>query len=102
MNLPPDVTGTIYQLIFRNAVTAAQALVPNLKRIALVGDPWEHQAVREHYQDEIAALASQFEFIDLIGLPMTEIRKRVAVLPDNTVIIYTASMSMARGGLHSA
>src|SRR5262249_52630044 len=29
------------------------------------------------------------EFIDLIGLPMTEIRKRVAVLPDDTAIVYT-------------
>jgi hypothetical protein len=57
LNLPPDVTGTIYQLVFRNAVTTAQALVPNLKRIALVGDPWERQAVRKHYKDEIAALA---------------------------------------------
>ena len=90
LNLPPDVTGTIYQLIFRNAVTTAQALVPNLKRIALVGDPWERQAVRKHYKDEIAALADQFEFIDLLGLPMTEIRKRVAVLPEDTAIIYTA------------
>ena len=90
LNLPPDVTGTIYHLIFRNAVTAAQALVPNLKRIALVGDPWERQTVREHYKDEIATLADQFEFIDLLGLPMSEIRKRVAVLPENTVIIYTA------------
>ena len=90
LNLPPDVTGTIYQLIFRNAVTTAQALVPNLKRIALVGDPWERQAVRKHYKDEIAALADQFEFIDLLGLPITEIRKRVAVLPDNTAIIHTA------------
>ena len=90
LNLPPDVTGTIYQLVFRNAVTTAQALVPNLKRIALVGDPWERQAVRKHYKDEIAALANQFEFIDLLGLPMTEIRKRVAVLPEDTAIIHTA------------
>jgi signal transduction histidine kinase len=90
LNLPPDVTGTIRHLIFRNAVTMAQALVPNLKRIALVGDPWERQAVRKHYQDEIAALADQFEFIDLLGLPMTEIRKRVAVLPEDTAIIHTA------------
>jgi signal transduction histidine kinase len=84
-----NISGRTRQLIFRNAVTAAQALVPNLKRIALVGDPWERQAVREHYKDEIATLADQFEFIDLLGLPMTEIRKRVAVLPENTVIIYT-------------
>ena len=67
-----------------------ETFVLNLKRIALVGDPWERQAVREHYKDEIATLADQFEFIDLLGLPMTEIRKRVAVLPEDTVIIYTA------------
>jgi hypothetical protein len=80
LNLPSDATGTIYQLPFRNRVAAAQALVPNLRRIALVGDSWEHQ--------EISAFAAQFEFIDLLGLPMTEIMKRVAVLPDDTAIIY--------------
>ena len=53
LNLPSDMTGTIYQRPFRNTVTAAQALVPDLKRIALVGDPWERQAVRRHYQRDI-------------------------------------------------
>ena len=90
LKLPGDVTGMLRQLTFRNAVIAAQVLVPNLKRIALVGDPWERQAVRKHYKDEIPAFAAQFELIDLIGLPMTEIRKRVAVLPENTAIIHTA------------
>jgi signal transduction histidine kinase len=89
LTLPSDATGTIYQLPFRNTVATAQALVPNLKRIALVGDPWEHQAFRRHYQEQIPAFAAQFEFIDLIGLPIAEIRKRVAVLPDDTAIIYT-------------
>jgi hypothetical protein len=97
LNLPSDVTGTIYQLPFRNMVAAAQALVPNLKRIALVGDSWERQAVRPHYQEQIPAFAAQFEFIDLIGLPMTEIRKRVAVLPDDTAIIYTGLMLEGAG-----
>ena len=64
--------------------------MPNLKRIALIGDPWERQAVRRHYSNEIPAFANQFEFIDLLGLPMTEIRKRVAELPNDTAIIYTS------------
>src|SRR5262249_38286256 len=76
LNLPSDVTGTIYQLPSRKMVAAAQVLVPNLKRIALVGDSWERQAVRPNYQAQIPAFAAQFEFIDLIGLPMPEIRKR--------------------------
>jgi len=90
LNLPPDVTGTIYQLTFRNAVRAAQVLVPHLKRIALVGDPLERQAVRRHFKEEVPVFAAEFELIDLTGLPMTEVRKRVAVLPDHTAIIYTA------------
>jgi hypothetical protein len=56
--LPPGVTGTLYQRPFRNAVATARALVPNLKRIALVGDSWERQAVRRHYRDEVPVLAS--------------------------------------------
>jgi signal transduction histidine kinase len=86
----PDVTGVIYQLTLRNAVIAAQALVPNLKRIALVGDAWERQAVRRHYQKEIPNLAAEFELIDLIGLPMAELKKRVATLPDDAAIIHTS------------
>ena len=58
LNLPPDVTGTIRQLTFRNTVITAQALVPDLKRIALVGDVWERQAVRRQYEDELPALAA--------------------------------------------
>jgi ABC-type uncharacterized transport system substrate-binding protein len=90
LSFPSDVTGTIYQLPFRNTVMAAQALVPNLKRIAVVGDAWQRQAVRRHYQQDIPAFAAQFEFIDLLGLPMSEIRKRVAALPDDAAIIYTS------------
>jgi signal transduction histidine kinase len=90
LNLPPDVTGTLYQRPFGNSVAAARALVPNLKRIALVGDSWERQAVRRNYKDEIPSFANEFEFIDLLGLSMSEIRNRVAVLPDDTAIIYTS------------
>ena len=98
LNLPPDVTGKVRQLTFRNAVITAQALVPNLKRIAVVGEPWERQAVRRHYKDELPAFAAQFEIIDLIGLPMTEIRKRVAVAAGHIRRSYTRpSTSMAPG-----
>ena len=90
LNLPLGVTGILYQRTFRNTVTSAQMLLPNLRRIALVGDAWERQVVRRHYREEIPAFASQFEFIDLLGLPMTEIRKRVSALPNDTAIIYTS------------
>ena len=88
--LPPDVTGTTYQLTFRDAVASARMLVRSLKRIAIVGDPFERQVVRSHFKQEVPAFATELELIDLMGLPMTELRKRVAALPDDTAIIYTA------------
>jgi signal transduction histidine kinase len=88
--LPTDVTGITFRFNVRNALTAARALVPNLRRIALVGDPFEHQPFRRHFPQEIAALAAEVEFIDLLGLPMNELKKRVAGLPDDSVIYYTA------------
>src|SRR5499426_624304 len=66
LSLPPDVTGTLYQRSFRNLVAAARVLVPNLKRIALVGDPFERQSVRSNYKQEIPIETAEFELIDLI------------------------------------
>jgi PAS domain S-box-containing protein len=90
LSLPPDVTGTLYHRPFRDAVAAARVLVPDLKRIALVGDPFERQAVRGHYRQEVPVYAAEFEFIDLMGLSMAELRRRVATLSRDTAIIYTA------------
>src|SRR5215813_10294308 len=90
LRLPPDVTGTLYQRSFRNLVATARVLVPKLKRLALVVDPFEKQAVRGHYKREIPVYAAEFELIDLMGLSMAEVRRRVATLPGDTAIIYTA------------
>ena len=92
--LPPDVTGTTFRLTMRNAVTAARALVPNLRRIALVGEPFERQPFRRHFSQELASLAAEVEFIDLLGLPTAELRTRVATLPDDSAIYYTAIYSI--------
>ncbi len=90
LNLPRDVTGTTIQISLSDAVAAARVLLPDLKRIALVGDPLERQDFRPYYKEEIPVFATELEFIDLTGLPMAELRKRVAQLPERTVIIYTA------------
>ena len=90
LRLPPNVIGTTYRLTFRDAVASAKTLVPDLKQIALVGDPFERQAVRSHFKAEIPVVTAGLELIDLLGLPMAELLKRVAVLPEDTAIIYTA------------
>ena len=86
--LPADVTGTTVRSTVRDAVISAKALVPDLKRIALVGVPLEREPFRRHYKDELPVYAGDLEQIDLTGLAMPEVRKRVAALPEDTAIFY--------------
>ena len=97
LKLPPDVTGNTLQSQPRDMVTVARTLVPDIKGIALVGDPPENQTYYRDLKKEIPIVADDLEFIDLTGLAMTELRKRVAVLPDNTVILHTSIYSDGEG-----
>src|SRR5205085_6218808 len=81
--LPPGVTGTTYRMTFGNAVVAARALVPNLKRMVLVGTPFERDPWRRHFTQELASFGGELEFINLLGQPMDEVRRRVTTLPDD-------------------
>ena len=74
-------------------VSVARVVVKGLKRVAIVGDRFETQPVFRHFKDELPAVAAELEVIDLTGLPMAELRKRVAALPDDSAILYTALFS---------
>ena len=87
--LPNNVTGATMQLTLQDMVKVAQIVIPNLKAVALVGDPLERQTFFRHFIDEIPAVAAQFEIVNLMDLPLAELAKRLAVLPDNTAVIYT-------------
>ena len=89
VQIPVGVTGLVRRQTVRDSVSVARALMPNLKRIALVGDRLERQNFRRHFEEEIPLLAGEVEIIDLTGLPMVELRKRVATLPEDTVIYFT-------------
>ena len=93
LNLPDDVTGRITRLRLQDMVAVARAVVKGLRRVAIVGDRFETQPVFRHFKDELPAVAAELEVIDLTGLPMAELRKRVAALPDDAAILYTALYS---------
>ena len=99
VNLPvkSNLTGRVTALRFADTITTARALIPDLARIAIVGDKFEQQTVFRQFAQEIPAATSGLEIIDLTGLPMRELRKRVAVLPDRTAIVYTAIYSDGEG-----
>lgn len=89
VSLPPDITGTMSQLTLRSVVAAAKALVPNLKRIALVGTRFDKDPFRLQFTQELSSLANEIEFIDLMDLPLGEVQKRVASLSEDTVVYYS-------------
>jgi signal transduction histidine kinase len=87
--LPNNVTGATMQLSLQDMVRVARIVMPNLKAVAIVGDPLERQTFFRHFADEIPAVAAQVEIINLMDLPLAELAKRLAVLPDNTAVLYT-------------
>ena len=96
-NIPPDVTGRTSAVKFQDFLNAARVVVPDLQRIAIVGDHWDKQTAYRHLQQEIPATSAALGIIDLVGLPMRELKKRVAVLPERTAIAYTSIFSDGEG-----
>jgi len=97
LKLPPHVTGTTIYRSVGQALTTARALVPGLEQIAIVGDSPGEQPFRGPYWNELSAIDQRVEFIDLTGLAMDELRKRVATLPQRAAIFYT-SLSIGADG----
>ena len=97
LNLGPGVTGNFIRLRLSDMMTVARSLVPNLKHVALVGDAWERQTVFGHFKEEVPAATAGVQVIDLVGLPLAEVRRRVASLPEATAILYTAMYSDGAG-----
>jgi len=89
LQLPPDVTGTTIRLTLHDMVAMARAVVPKLEGVALVGEPLGATSVYRNFRDELPQLR-ELKFIDLTSLPLAEVKKRVAALPENTAILYTA------------
>jgi len=97
LNIPPDATGRTSAVKFQDFLSAARVAVPDLQRIAIVGDRWDKQTAYRHLQQEIPATSAALGIIDLVGLPMRELKKRVAVLPERTAIAYTSIFSDGEG-----
>jgi hypothetical protein len=54
-----------------------------------VGDPLNTDGLRKNFIGELQAYSSEFGIIDLTGLPLDDVKKRVATLPEKTAIFYT-------------
>jgi signal transduction histidine kinase len=89
LNLPSNVTGVTNNPRLQDMVDVARALVPNLGRIAVVGDASKDSPrATQSYTQDLPAVAAKIEVIDLTGLPLAEVKRRVATLPGDAAIIY--------------
>jgi ABC-type uncharacterized transport system substrate-binding protein len=95
--LPPNVTGVTMQLTLQDMVRTANIVVPDLKRIAIVGDPLERQTFYRHFLDEIPTVAAQHEIINLMNFSISELKRRLGNLPDATAVVYTGIIVTTKG-----
>jgi signal transduction histidine kinase len=89
LNLAADMTGSIVDLSPQEMIGTARALVPDLQRIVVLGDHWDDKDVHHAFKQELPAAAGKLDIADLTGLALPEIKRRVAVLPERTAILYT-------------
>ena len=100
--LPSDVTGHTTSVKFSELILAAKAVVRDLQRVVLLGEPLDKQVHYRYLKEEIAnGGGSDIEIVDLTGIPMREIRIRVAELPERSAIIYTAMYSDGEGAVYA-
>src|SRR5262249_49804348 len=90
LTLPANTTGATMQLTLMDMLKVARIVVPNLKAVAIVGDPLERQTFYRHFKDELPAVAAQVQIIDLQNMTMdAELKQRLGSLPEDTAVIYT-------------
>ena len=88
LGIVPGVTGITVQLTLADMIRAAQSLLPDTTRFALVGDQLKNQLYYGRFAQELVDYSKDFQFIDLTGRPLTEVKQRISALPEHTVILY--------------
>ena len=99
MPLPANVTGQTYALNLANTFALIRQLFPNTKRIALVGNA--DDVYRPTLNRDLKANNS-FALIDLRGMSLDEVLRRVGSLDDDTVIYRTGFSRAPSGQLYDS
>ncbi len=97
----PDVTGILVKLRLEDMIFAAHRVVPNLKRLVLLGESFERPTIFRAFKEQMAQAAAGLEVIDLTGVPMRALRERVATLPARSAILFTNIYSGGDGSYYT-
>ncbi|MEA2038575.1 MAG: PAS domain S-box protein [Thermodesulfobacteriota bacterium] len=98
MVLLPNMTGLLTEIDVKGTIDVALELNPDTQHIAVISgaskmDRLFEAAAREVFPD----YENRLEFIDLTGLPMSELLTRVAQLPEHTIGLYVLTLMDGAG-----
>jgi signal transduction histidine kinase len=88
LSLPPNVTGFTFRHHLQDLLDTAHTLIPGLKQIVLVGDRIGPDSWWRYFIEDLPAVQARFGVIDLTGLPIAELRQRLAKLPGDAAVVY--------------
>src|SRR5215475_8302671 len=88
LSLPSNVTGFTFRYQLQDIVGTADALIPGLKHIVLAGSRIERGGWRQDFLDDLPDVRARFDVIDLTGLSMAELRRRLTELPGDSAVVY--------------
>ena len=97
-SLGPNIYGIINSTSYKETLDLALTLHPNTRHVAIVAgvDFVSRQSLREA-REIYRAYEKRVTFIDLAGLQMADIQKKVANLPPETVVIFIMLLKDGRG-----
>jgi signal transduction histidine kinase len=83
-----ELTGVLISHDLSRNLRIYRQILPDTKRLALVGGASASDRANNAVVPEtMREIGSPFELLDLTGLPLEELKRRVAVLPDHTIIL---------------
>ncbi len=99
--LPPDVTGVSGSVDYMPCINWIMTARPSIKEIVIVHGVGDSDKEGLAQIDEMkTALRGRAQFADLSSLSMTEMKRRLAALPQSAVVLYHGMFEDADGVKH--
>jgi len=99
--VPADITGTWFSVDWQANLDLILRLQPDTKRVAVVyGTSAFDRNETGKIRDAFAAYRGRLELIELTDLPFADLLKKVAALPDRTVILFHVLLRDGAGANH--
>ncbi len=85
---PPNFTGATEHFAIRETLDLALALFPDTEHVALAGGASaQDRPLNELLRREVAAAGHPLDVIELFGLPMQELQRRLRALPPRSIVL---------------